>query len=179
MLELAILGLLKERSMHGYQLSKRLTDSLGGFWRVSYGSLYPSLKRLERQGAVEQIFDRQEVGRRKNVYRITEKGEALFKEMLEESGPESSGEDNRFRVRMAFFKYVSPVTRISTPSAKACLNAANARAPILPGMLSSSMPATRPIVRMSITCGRPRRLCTACSKAGASCFARVSNCSRS
>ena len=33
MLELAILGLLKERSMHGYQLSKRLTDTLGGFWR--------------------------------------------------------------------------------------------------------------------------------------------------
>ena len=98
MLELAILGLLKERSMHGYQLSKRLTDSLGGFWRVSYGSLYPSLKRLERQGAVEQIFDKQEVGRRKNVYRITEKGETLFRELLEESGPESSGEDNRFRV---------------------------------------------------------------------------------
>ena len=112
MLELAILGLLKERSMHGYQLSKRLTDSLGGFWRVSYGSLYPSLKRLERQGAVEQIFDKQEVGRRKNVYRITEMGEALFRELLEESGPESSGEDNRFRVRMAFFKYLSPETRI-------------------------------------------------------------------
>ena len=111
MLELAILGLLKERSMHGYQLSKRLTDSLGGFWRVSYGSLYPSLKRLERQGAVEQIFDKQEVGRRKNVYRITETGEALFRELLEESGPESSGEDNRFRVRMAFFKYLSPETQ--------------------------------------------------------------------
>jgi len=111
-LELAILGLLKERSMHGYQLSKRLTDSLGGFWRVSYGSLYPSLKRLERQGAVEQIFDKQEVGRRKNVYRITEKGEQLFRELLEESGPESSGEDNRFRVRMAFFKYLAPETRI-------------------------------------------------------------------
>jgi DNA-binding PadR family transcriptional regulator len=112
MLELAILGLLKERSMHGYQLSKRLTDSLGGFWRVSYGSLYPSLKRLERQGAVEQIFDSQEVGRRKNVYRITEHGERLFRELLEETGPESSGEDNRFRVRMAFFKYLSPETRI-------------------------------------------------------------------
>jgi DNA-binding PadR family transcriptional regulator len=112
MLELAILGLLKERSMHGYQLSKRLTDSLGGFWRVSYGSLYPSLKRLERQGAVEQIFDSQEVGRRKNVYRITEHGEQLFQELLEETGPESSGEDNRFRVRMAFFKYLSPETRI-------------------------------------------------------------------
>jgi len=112
MLELAILGLLKERSMHGYQLSKRLTDSLGGFWRVSYGSLYPTLKRLERQGAVEQVFDKQEVGRRKNVYRITERGESLFRSLLEEAGPDASGEDNRFRVRMAFFKYLSPETRI-------------------------------------------------------------------
>lgn len=112
MLELAILGLLKERSMHGYQLSKRLTDSLGGLWRVSYGSLYPTLKRLERQGAVEQVFDRQEVGRRKNVYRITEQGEAMFRDLLEEAGPDASGEENRFRVRLAFFKYLSPETRV-------------------------------------------------------------------
>jgi DNA-binding PadR family transcriptional regulator len=98
--------------MHGYQLSKRLTDSLGGFWRVSYGSLYPTLKRLERQGAVEQVFDSQDVGRRKNVYRITERGEAMFRDLLEEAGPDASGEDNRFRVRMAFFKYLSPETRI-------------------------------------------------------------------
>ncbi len=112
MLELAILGLLKERSMHGYQLSKRLTDSLGGFWRVSYGSLYPTLKRLERQGAVEQVFDSQEVGRRKNVYRVTETGEKLFRELLEEAGAETAGEDNRFRVRLAFFKYLAPETRI-------------------------------------------------------------------
>ncbi len=112
MLEVAILGLLKERSMHGYQLSKRLTDTLGGFWRVSYGSLYPTLRRLERDGAVERVFDQQEVGRRKNVYRITEKGEELFQELLEEAGAESSSEDNRFRVRLAFFKYLAPDTRI-------------------------------------------------------------------
>lgn len=112
MLELAILGLLKERSMHGYQLSKRLTDTLGGFWRVSYGSLYPSLRRLERTGAVERVFDQQEVGRRKNVYRITDEGEKLFLELLEEAGHETSSEDNRFRVRLAFFKYLAPDTRI-------------------------------------------------------------------
>lgn len=98
--------------MHGYQLSKRLTDSLGGLWRVSYGSLYPTLKRLERQGAVEQVFDRQEVGRRKNVYRITEQGESMFRDLLEEAGPDASGEENRFRVRLAFFKYLSPETRV-------------------------------------------------------------------
>ena len=111
MLELAVLGLLKERSMHGYQLSKRLTDTLGGFWRVSYGSLYPSLRRLEREGAVEKVFDEQAVGRRKNVYRITEKGERLFLDLLQEAGTESP-EENRFRVRLAFFKYLAPDTRI-------------------------------------------------------------------
>jgi DNA-binding PadR family transcriptional regulator len=35
MLELAIRGLLKERSMHGYQRSKPLPDTLGGFWRAA------------------------------------------------------------------------------------------------------------------------------------------------
>jgi DNA-binding PadR family transcriptional regulator len=112
MLELAILGLLKERSMHGYQLSKRLTDALGGFWRVSYGSLYPSLRRLEKDGALEQVFDEQDVGRRKNVYRITEKGEQMFLQLLEDAGHDTSTEDNRFRVRLAFFKYLAPDTRI-------------------------------------------------------------------
>ncbi|MGE5460873.1 MAG: PadR family transcriptional regulator [Solirubrobacterales bacterium] len=112
MLELAILGLLKERSMHGYQLSKRLTDALGGFWRVSYGSLYPTLKRLEREGAVEQVFDEVAVGRRKNVYRITETGETLFLELLEETGHDTTTEDTRFRVRLAFFKYLAPDARI-------------------------------------------------------------------
>ena len=111
MLELAILGLLKERSMHGYQLKKRLSETLGSFWQVSYGSLYPTLRRLQAETAVEMIFPREEVGRRKNVYRITEKGEALFIELLQEAGQES-WEDNRFRVRLAFFKYLKPDTRL-------------------------------------------------------------------
>lgn len=112
MLELAVLGLLKERPMHGYQLSRELSDSLGGLWRVSYGSLYPSLRRLEKDGAVEQVFDEQEVGRRKNVYRITEKGEQVFLQLLEDAGHDTSTEENRFRVRLAFFKYLAPDTRI-------------------------------------------------------------------
>src|SRR5438093_2595926 len=111
MLELAILGLLKERAMHGYQLSKRLADTLGAFWKVSYGSLYPALKRLEREGAVESVFPREEVGRRKNVYRVTEKGEKLFYDLLQEAGQES-WEDNRFRVRLAFFKYLKQDKRL-------------------------------------------------------------------
>jgi DNA-binding PadR family transcriptional regulator len=53
MLELAILGLLKEQELHGYELKKRLVDALGPFSSVSFGSLYPALARLQRVGAVE------------------------------------------------------------------------------------------------------------------------------
>ncbi len=55
MLELAILGLLKEQQLHGYELKKRLTDALGPFSSVSFGSLYPALNRLERAGAVRVV----------------------------------------------------------------------------------------------------------------------------
>ena len=111
MLELAILGLLKERAMHGYQLKKRLADTLGGFWQVSYGSLYPALKRLQREEAVEMIFPKEQVGRRKNVYRITEKGDAVFADLLERVGHEAT-QDGNFSVRFAFFRYLKPEARI-------------------------------------------------------------------
>lgn len=110
MLEFAILGLLKERSMHGYQLKKRLAETLGPFWQVSYGSLYPALKRLQRGGAVEMVFPKGEVGRRKNVYRITPRGERLFSELVE--GPDQGTDDNGFRVRLAFFRHLKPEARI-------------------------------------------------------------------
>jgi len=113
MLELAILGLLKQQPMHGYQLSRELGESLGGFWRVSYGSLYPTLRRLEREGEVETVPDEGGgSGRRKHVYRITEKGETAFLELLQETPPDTSSEDTRFRVRLAFFRYLPPETRI-------------------------------------------------------------------
>lgn len=55
MLELAVLGLLKEQPLHGYELKKRLGDTLGVLWGVSYGSLYPALRRLEKAGAIQSV----------------------------------------------------------------------------------------------------------------------------
>jgi DNA-binding PadR family transcriptional regulator len=112
MLELAVLGLLKERPMHGYQLSRELGDSLGGLWRVSYGSLYPTLRRLERDAAIESEAGDVRGARRKKVYRITEKGEQIFLDLLQETPQDTQTEDARFRMRLAFFRYLSPETRI-------------------------------------------------------------------
>jgi len=105
MLEMAILGLLREGPMHGYELRQRLVDF--GFWRISFGSIYPALRRLDKAGRIEV---RPGSGRRKE-YMITAEGKEYFQEILED---ESSEVENTtaFRVRFAFFKYMEPDTRI-------------------------------------------------------------------
>ena len=52
MLDLAILGLLHEQELHGYEIRRRLRDELGLFANISFGSLYPALSRLEAANAV-------------------------------------------------------------------------------------------------------------------------------
>jgi DNA-binding PadR family transcriptional regulator len=54
-IELAILGLLKEGPLHGYELRRRLREDLGIFGNLSFGSLYPALARLEDAGAVRVV----------------------------------------------------------------------------------------------------------------------------
>ena len=52
MLDMAILGLLEERDLHGYEIRRQLRDHLGILANVSFGSIYPALTRLEKAGAV-------------------------------------------------------------------------------------------------------------------------------
>ncbi len=111
MLELAILGLLKERAMHGYELRKQLGQRLGFFWSVSFGSIYPTLKKLERRGFVEKFLVADQMSRRRQVYRITEPGEREFIELISE-GASSAWEEDKFPLRLAFFRYLKPETRI-------------------------------------------------------------------
>ena len=108
-LELAVLGLLKEAPMSGYELKKQLTVKLGAFWRVSFGSLYPCLKRLLADGALE--VESQFTSRKKRVYKLTERGEELFFELLE-SADVHDLEQDRFSMRLAFFRYLRPETRL-------------------------------------------------------------------
>lgn len=131
MLELPVLGLLKERAMHGYELRKELGAMLGPFWQVSWGSLYPTLRRLARDEAVEKVDPAPvkaarraktkgaslaknptlSTGRRKTVYRITERGEQMFTEMLEETAAAVDAE--HFTLKLAFFRYLRPETRLA------------------------------------------------------------------
>ncbi len=106
-LELAVLGLLHEAPMHGYELRKRLNAVLGSFRAFSYGSLYPCLKDLLGRHLI--IEDGPEAGaaplsgkRAKTVYKLTGEGKEHFQEMVSDAGP-TSWEDEGFGVRFAFF----------------------------------------------------------------------------
>jgi len=109
-LELAVLGLLKETPMSGYELKKQLAVKLGAFWRVSYGSLYPCLKRLAGDGALD-VEVAPFTSRKKHVYRLTERGNRLFHKLLE-SADMHDLEQDRFSLRLAFFRYLRPETRL-------------------------------------------------------------------
>ena len=106
--ELAVLGVLHESPMHGYELRKRLNALLGTFRAFSYGSLYPCLKELLGQGLIAQEEPGEGLakplsGRRsKIVYRLTAEGKERLQQLLTESGP-AAWEDDGFGVRFAFF----------------------------------------------------------------------------
>ena len=62
-LELAVLGLLHESPMHGYELRKRLNLVLGWGRLLSYGSLYPALKKMLKAGWIAEHVTRSRAGR--------------------------------------------------------------------------------------------------------------------
>jgi DNA-binding PadR family transcriptional regulator len=103
-IELAVLGLLHEGPMHGYELRKRLNLMLGWGRVLSYGSLYPALKKMLRGYLIEEVTEsRTPVTRRPRiVYQLTEAGHGEFNELMAEVGP-TAWEDDNFDIRFAFF----------------------------------------------------------------------------
>ena len=127
-LELAVLGLLHETPMHGYELRRRLSTALGPFRALSYGTLYPTLRRLATNGFVtasdtsggsdpaggpaDSPGATRSVGRRARVvYELTPAGRQRFQSLVHDAGP-SSWEDDTFDVRLAFFSRTAAEVRL-------------------------------------------------------------------
>ncbi len=117
-LEFAVLGLLRESPMHGYELRKRLNTSLGVFRAFSYGTLYPCLKTLvangwliEEPGNVGEAAASLTGRRAKIVYRLTADGKEHFEQLLSQTGPDAY-EDETFAARFAFFGQTSRDVRM-------------------------------------------------------------------
>jgi DNA-binding PadR family transcriptional regulator len=134
-LDIAILGLLMERDYHGYEVRTQLRDRLGIWANVSFGSIYPTLARLERRGCVEAVPSESRIGslstgslsgeraslrslrttpglgrRGRKVYRITERGRQEFVTLL--ADPATLDDSRNFSLRMALAKYLTPNLRV-------------------------------------------------------------------
>jgi DNA-binding PadR family transcriptional regulator len=114
-LELAVLGLLHETPMHGYELRKQVNGVLGWSRLLSYGSLYPALKKMLKGGWIAEHVTAPEPGatsrRHRIVYELTPEGTEQFKRLVADVGP-SAWEDDNFDVRFAFFSRTDMEARL-------------------------------------------------------------------
>lgn len=115
LLEFAILGLLHDGPLHGYELRKRLTTALGIFRALSYGSLYPALRSIVDADWIAEHTDTSAAvptsKRTRISYELTAAGKEHFQDLVAAAGPET-WDDEDFDVRFAFFSRTESQVRL-------------------------------------------------------------------
>ncbi len=105
-----LLGFLMRSSMSGYDLRKAFSMSFSFFSSLSYGSIYPSLKKMEAGGLISGRVEIGEGAPNKNVYSITEAGkEAFLDAMKAPFVPEKP--KRAFLMKLFFFSHLPPEQR--------------------------------------------------------------------
>jgi DNA-binding PadR family transcriptional regulator len=105
----AILALLDDRPMHGYEMIQELEERTGGRWTPSAGSIYPTLQLLEDEGLVTP----EEVEGRK-VYSLTDAGKEAAPERTEGGMPWEQGDEDspRFQARRELFQLMGAAKQL-------------------------------------------------------------------
>jgi DNA-binding PadR family transcriptional regulator len=111
MYELFILSKLLHRPMHGYLIQTILNAAIGPFRRLSWGTLYPMMKRLEKNGFVAALEDRAGDPRGKKSYRTTDAGRSRFLEMMTARGNYDADYRDLFRLKLGCFGNVDEEVR--------------------------------------------------------------------
>jgi len=77
-----ILGALTHRAMSGYDVKQFIEQSIGNFWRESYGQIYPTLKSLESEGLVDKETRAGKGRPDRNIYSLTSRGREVLRAWL-------------------------------------------------------------------------------------------------
>ncbi len=88
-LEFALLGLLSQAPLHGYELRKRIGTIFGPFRALSFSVLYPQLRRMMEAGLIAETVVETTSRRSRIVYAITDKGARRFESLTESVTPET------------------------------------------------------------------------------------------
>lgn len=106
MTEYILLGFLMQREMTGYDMKQHMSYSTSYFVDASFGSIYPSLKRLEQKGFVE-VKESVENGKLKKTYSVNEQGRAAFLKWLASPIAPSKSDPSSALVKIFFFRHLS------------------------------------------------------------------------
>lgn len=106
-LRFALLGFLSTGPASGFDVAREFGDSLGWFWYASHSQIYPELRRLEEQGAVQAEAVMGAPGKQKRLYSLTDSGRAELRAWLEEPTPYAPPRDVE-RLKLMFLDDASP-----------------------------------------------------------------------
>lgn len=99
----AILGFLSYQPMSGYDLKKKIENSVSYFWSESYGQIYPILKKMKEEGLVEKTVKKSKGRPDRYVYSITETGMKKLVNWLKESVDYNYGSERNEMLLKLFF----------------------------------------------------------------------------
>lgn len=106
MYELFILGKLMHRPIHGYLLQSIINAALGPFRRLSWGTLYPLLRKLEQDGLIAVQGEKSSDRRRTKNYRTTPRGRARFFALMRSASEHDTAYRDLFRVKLSNFGHI-------------------------------------------------------------------------
>jgi len=82
--ELAILSVLEQEPLHGYEIGRRIERQSGGALRYTLAALYPLLYRMEHRGWLRAGWETGKNGKRRRCYHLTAQGRRMLKPMRAE-----------------------------------------------------------------------------------------------
>jgi len=113
MYELFTLGQLMDRPMHGYLVHQTIRMAIGPLRQMSWGALYPLVRRLEEEGLIEQQEQPEaQAGHQRKMYAITEAGRTRFKELMLAPAAYNADYPDHFAIKFCNFHTITSEQRL-------------------------------------------------------------------
>lgn len=105
--QFAILGILSQCEMNGYEIRKYIESTISFFWNESFGQIYPTLKKLEEEKLIREMEKKEASGKIKKVYKVTKLGLNEFKNWMENSEIQHN-KRNEVLFKVFFGRHMNP-----------------------------------------------------------------------
>ncbi|MGJ4732441.1 PadR family transcriptional regulator [Leptospira levettii] len=103
----ALLGILSQCEMNGYEIRKYIESTISFFWSESFGQIYPTLSKLEKDGFIKEWEKTDSNGKKKKVFKVTRPGLEEFRKWMDQS-PIQTNKRNELLFKVFFGRHMNP-----------------------------------------------------------------------